>query len=298
MTGLQLPVFAAKASGLFAEYGLDVELVDAVAYPDTSLQGLSQRVEAVARGDVDFAITAIAYLLSAQSETDGVVPVRFVAALHQRNSIAGIVAEDSQLRTPADLPGRRTAGGSLGWFVDQYRTGLARLGLGSPVMVDTAGGAYGAAALSRAEVEVIPTWMDTLPVVQNGAEIPVRAIPLDLDVYATGLAASDRLPLELTTRMRDALVAGLHLQREHPEVGMQAFVERVPTVPTERVLKSWLVFEPYAFAGGGPGHMDQDRWAATIDYTATAHRLSPPRPEQVYRPELAGPVPAGQPTPG
>jgi len=122
------------------------------------------------------------------------------------------------------------------------------------------------------------------------AGLPLRAIPLDIDVYTTGLVAADRLPLELVSRMRDALAAGYALQREQPDPGLAAFRRRFPDVSEEHVRANWALFEPYAFDGVPPGSMDADRWRATIDYTAATHGLSRQEPDRLYRPELLAPA--------
>jgi hypothetical protein len=40
----------------------------------------------------NFALTAVAYLLAAQTEARGRLPVRFIATVHQRNPIAGVTS--------------------------------------------------------------------------------------------------------------------------------------------------------------------------------------------------------------
>lgn len=94
---IHLAIFAAAEGGLFAEQGLEVEFVPAARAPDLSLSGFTARVKAVAAGDADFALTAAVYLLAAQTQTAGRLPVRFIAAAHQRNPIVGVVREDSSL---------------------------------------------------------------------------------------------------------------------------------------------------------------------------------------------------------
>jgi hypothetical protein len=123
---------------------------------------------------------------------------------------------------------------------------------------------------------------------QEGLEI--RAIPLEVDAYATGLVAADRLAPELVTRMRDALIAGYHLQREPPELGIDAMRRSVPASSTEHLSTAWSLFEPYAFAGPEPLAMHAERWQRTIDYTAATHGLPSLRAEQVYRQELLTPA--------
>ncbi len=130
--------------------------------------------------------------------------------------------------------------------------------------------------------------MDMTPGYTKGRR--VRAVPLDFEVYATGLVAADRLPVELVLRTRDALVAGYELQREQPELGIAAFRRRFPTISEEHLHIGWSVLEPYASDGPRPGSMNAERWRATIDYTAATHGLSAPAPEQVYRPELLAPL--------
>jgi hypothetical protein len=92
-------------------------------------------------------------------------------------------------------------------------------------------------AVGSGEVDVIPTWVDmTLNHVDKG--YAVRPIGLDIETYATGLLAADRVPLELVTRMRDAFVAGYQLQLEQPEFGIAAFRRRFPDITDQHVRDS------------------------------------------------------------
>ncbi len=287
VSGLHLPAFAAAEGGLFAEQGLEVEFVDCARAPDWSLRGFSARVKAVGAGEADFALSSVAYLLAAQADAHGRLPARFAAISHRRNPIAAIVREGSVLGEAADLPGSRAASWSIPWFTQEYAGALAYMGLGPPVVVERSRDLE--AALERGEVDVIPTWMDmTLHYRKLG--LPIRAIPLEIEVYTSGLVAADRLPLELVSRMRDAFVAGYELQLAQPELGIAAFRRRFPEVSEEHIAANWALFEPSAFAGAPPGSMEADRWQATIDYTATTHGLPALPAERIYRPELLAPA--------
>jgi len=288
VSGVHLPAFAAAEGGLFADQGLEVEFVDCARPPDWTLRGFTARPRAVATGKADFALSSVAYLLAAQSESGGRLPVRFVAVSHQRNPIGGIVRDDSYLCESRDLPGARTAIWNMPWFTQEYAGALAHLGLGPPALVDTF---EARVALERGDVEVVPAWIDMTVELRERCDFPIRTIPLDIDVYATGLIAADRLPLELVARMRDAFVAGYELQRERPDAGISAFRHRFPDVPEEQIRANWAVFEVYAFDGAPPGSMDAERWKATVEYTAATHGLSPIPPERLYRPELLAPMP-------
>lgn len=288
VAGVHLPAFAAAEAGLFAEQGLEVEFVACARAPEYSLRGFTVRPKAVAAGDADFALSGVAYLLAAQTEADGRLPVRFAAISHQRNPISAIVREDSQLEEPEDLPGARTARWGIPWFTQEYAGALSHMGLGPPAIVDTPDDLD--RALERGEIEVIPTWMEMMLHHRRASDLAIRAIPLDIEVYTTGLIAADRLPLELVARMREAFVAGYRVQVAQPELGIAAFTRRFPDVPEKHVRANWALFEPYAFVGGRPGSMDAGRWRATIDHTAATHGLSVFAGEQLYRPELLSPA--------
>jgi len=285
--GVHLPAFAAAEGGLFADQDLEVEFVDCARAPDWSLRGLSTRVDAVAAGQADFALTSVAYLLVARTAAGGRLPVRFAAISHQRNPIVGIVRSDSGLEELGDLAGARTAQWNMPWYADEYAGALAHMGIGAPAVVGTE---LPGRALARGEVDVIPTWIDMTLEHRRDAPFAIRAIPLDIEVYATGLVAADRLPLELVARVRDAFVAGYELQRDEPGLGIAAFRRRFPDISEEHIRANWELFEPYAFDAPTPGSMDADRWQATIDYTATTHGVSTFPGQQIYRPELLAPA--------
>lgn len=286
VSGVHLPAFAAAEGGLFAEQGLEVEFVDCASAPDWTLNGFAARPKAVASGEADFGLTSVAYALAAQTELDGGLAARFAAVLHQRNPIAAIVRGDSGLERPADLEGLRAARWSMPWYAQEYAGAMSFMGLDPPVSVDTPDPD---AQLESGEVDVIPTWVDmTLNHLNKG--YAVRPIGLDIETYATGLLAANRLPLELVTRMRDAFAAGYELQLERPELGIAAFRRRFPDISEQHIRDSWSLFEPYAFDGGAPGAMHASRWETTIEHTAATHGLFPFPPERVYRPELLAPA--------
>ncbi len=292
VSGMHLPAFAAAEGGLFAEQGIDVEFVGCARAPDYSLQGFTARPKAVAAGDADFALSSVAYLLAAQTELGGRLPVRFAAVAHQRNPIVGIVRDDSGLEDPEDLPGARAARWSIPWFTQEYAGALAHVGLGPPAIVELAEDLDG--ALGRGEIDVIPTWMD-MTLYHRKADFPIRTVPLDIEVYTTGLVAADRVPLELVSRFRDAWIAGYELQVARPELGIAAFRRQYPDVSEDHIRANWALFARYAFDLVPPGSMDAEKWRETIDYTAATHGLSGFPGERLYRPELLAPAMAYSP---
>lgn len=283
VTGMHMPAFAAAEAGLFSEQGIDVEFVACAKADDYSLAGFTTRPKALAEGYADVALSGVAYLLAAQTQLRGRLPVRFIAVAHQRNPITAIVRADSELREPADLAGRRAARWSIPWFCDEYAGALAHLGVGAPRVVERRERLD--EALAGGEIDVIPTWME-MTLYHRRAELEIRTIALDIDVYTTGLIASDRLPADLVARLRDAYAAGYELYRRRPELGIEGFLRRHPDVDEEHIHRNWALHEPYAFAGPRPGAMDAERWAATASHTATTHGLAEIDAERLYRPEL------------
>ncbi len=283
VTGMHLPAFAAAEAGLFAEQGIELEFVGCERAADYSLGGFTTRPKAVAAGYADFALSGVAYLLAAQTQLAGRLPVRFVAVAHQRNPIAAVVRADSELQTPEDLPGRRAVRWSIPWFTDEYAGALAYMGLGRPQIVDLRENID--EALASGEIDVMPTWME-MTLYHRRPQLQIRTIPLDIDVYTTGLIAADRVPLEVVTRVRAAFVAGYELYRERPELGIAGFMRQYPDVSEAHIHRNWALFEPYACDGVPPGSMDAGRWRTTIEHTAATHRLAVVAGERFYRPEL------------
>jgi hypothetical protein len=127
---------------------------------------------------------------------------------------------------------------------------------------------------------------DLLPRIRRQAGVAVRVVPLDLDVYSSGLVAADRLPDELVARMQAAVAAALEAQRQDPEAGLDELARRYPDADPLEALEGWALAERNIFTGPPPGSSDPDTWARTIAHIAGAHGLPAPEPETVYRPAL------------
>ncbi len=240
----------------------------------------------MAAGGSDFCLTSVVHYLTARAQS-GPLAARFVAVVVQRSPMAGIVAADSTLLEPADLSGRRLGGPADSRLVAEYQAGLRHLGLAPSVLVPTD---YGTApaALGRGEVDVVADFVDLVPRTRRQAGVDVRAVPLPLDVYASGLVAADRLPDDLVHRMSSAVAAALQHQRHDPLAGLAELGRRYPGSDPDEALEGWGLAEPNIFTGVRPGTMEGARWEATLAFLADAHHFPPLEPETVYRPEMAG----------
>jgi ABC-type nitrate/sulfonate/bicarbonate transport system substrate-binding protein len=289
VSSLHLPAYAAADEGVFAEHGLEIEFLPCISTTGGTLENWSAMIRAVADGEADLALTSVAYMLGGQTLARGALAARFVAVFHQRNPLAALVLSDSPLRSQADLLGPRVAAGS--WYVAELAGALRTLGLPPMTVVDAPSGDL-RGAVRDGELDLIPGWVDMLPgYSRDGLEF--RAVGLEVDAYATGLVAADRLPADVVQRVIAALRAGYRLQREQPELGILALRRELPSLSEPHLSTAWSLFEPYAFADSEPLAMDADRWRRTIAYTSATHDLPGLPAEQVYRPELAAPAAAG-----
>lgn len=239
-------------------------------------------------GAADFAITTVSYLMAAAIRTPG-LPVRFISVLHQRHPLAGMVRRDSGLRLVEDLAGRAAADHGVPWFVDEYRAALADHGIGAPPLVH-GDGPYGAESLGNGDLDVVPSWIDSLPVIETAAGCEIDTIALGPDVYASGVVATDDVSDDAVRRMRDALAAGMLRQHEDPVSGISAFARQFPHVAVDRIVRSWSLFEPFASGSDSPGTMTDSKWAAAADYSASTHGLPRLAHSALYRRCLAADV--------
>lgn len=277
MPGYHLPYLAAAASGLFADFDLDVQLMEPAPGPEN--------VRRVAEGGSDFCLTSVNHYLKARAAW-GDLPARYTSVVVQRNPMAGIVADDSRFTTPADLSGARLGGPADSKLVADYQAALRWLGLAPSELVPTDYG-HAPAALGRGDVDAVADYIDLLPRTRRQAGVEVRGVPFRLPLYSSGLVAADRLPPDVVERVGDAVAAALEQARQDPEAGMDALLRRYPDVDPADALEGWELAVPNIFTDAPVGSMDAATWAATLEFASEAQHVPAPAPETVYRPERA-----------
>ncbi len=281
LPGYHLPFFTGVASGIFADHGLVVDIVDPPPPPG------STNTHRVAEGGAEFGLTGVTYFLFAQKEAGENLPARFVSVIHQRSPLGAIVADDSDIESAADLPGRLMGRGELtGWLANECGQVLADRGLEPPAYVDLPHG-DAPYALGRGEIDVVATMVDTIGGIAVKGGLPVRGIHLGLDIYSSGLIAADAVPSELVERMRVAMAAAFELQQADPESAIAEFCQRFGDVQPDVARAGWDLLQPYAAADAGIGAMDESRWSTTIDWLSGVHGFPQIDAARVYRPEFA-----------
>ncbi len=283
---MHLPFFAAVADGLFAEHGLDVELIE-------SAPG-AERVKLLAGGAGDFLLTASLYHLQALAE-DPSLPVHAVGLLHRRSPVSALVPVGSDIVAAGDVSGRRLGapvGAQMGWLALDLQASLRTAGLGEAEVVDmTYPEAY--AALARDEIDVIANFADLLPIDQKRAGTPLRAVPVGGDVYTSGILAADPVPDDLVARFVGAAAASFERQREEPKRGIAALRSRYPDVDPAVAVDTWRRLERYAFGEHGAViGMDRAGWERTLSWMVHTHGVPDVSVDRVARAKcLAGPSP-------
>ena len=278
---MHLPFFAAVADGLFAEHGLDVELVE-------SAPG-AERVRMLAVGAGDFLLTATLYHLQALAE-GGTLPVRAVGLLHRRSPVSALVPAESDVVTAADVAGRRLGapvGTQMGWLAAELKASLQEAGLGGPEVVDmTYREAY--AAIARGEIDLVANFADLLPIDQRRSGTALRAVPVGRDVHTSAVLAAGSVPGEVVERFLTAAASSFERQRHDPGRGVEALRARYADVDPEVAVDTWRRLEPYAFAaeGGAVGGMDAEGWERTLRWYARTHDLPPAVVGRVVRTDL------------
>lgn len=277
MPGYHLPFFGALASGLFAEFDLDVEILDPPPGPDMNI---SHRVAA---GGADFSLTGLTYHLLAHRDAEGRMPARFVSVLQPRAGLAAVVPESSDIHLREDLAGRRLARTRASWLADELAMAMADRGLRPPVMVEAPDGP--SVALASGAVDMVATFVDAVGI-EGRVGFGVRQIHMGADIYGSGLIAADSVADRVVRRVVAAVATAFEAQWRDPDAGVAGFCRRFPHVDPARARASWRELERYAFDHNPTGSMSLAKWRRTIDWLSRVHRLDIDGVADIARPEL------------
>lgn len=273
---------AAVADGLFAHHDLQVEIDDPPGGPDN--------IRWVAEGRRDVCLTSVHHLLTARAES-GDLAARFVAVIVRRSPVSAVMLADSPAASLAELGGLLLGGPPENPHTIEFFATLRDLDVAPPVLVALAE-TDARAALARREVDVIVGFADGLPRSSRLTGVALRALPVGLNVYASGLVVADRISDVAAARTRDALIGALIAQRDDPARGLRELCRRYPdTVPAE-ARAGWQLIEPYIFTGDEPGSMDTEHWRETLRFATGARGLEMPRVDRIVRPGFAEDWPA------
>lgn len=263
------------ADGLFAQHGLDVAIDDPPGGPENIVY--------VAEGRRDACLTSVHHLLTA-TERYGQLAARFVAIIVRRSPISALVPVESPLATAADLAGHRFVASSDKPHTKEFLASLQHRGIQPPLQV---AGEDAGAALAGGDADFMVEFADTVPRQSRLVGRRLRAIPVGLDIYSSGLLVGDAMPEPTVTALIETLVASLEAQRSEGGRGVQEMLARYPETVAAEALEGWQLVQPYIFTGEPVGSMRTDEWARTLEFATEVRGLPLPAPETIYRPEFA-----------
>src|SRR6266571_821706 len=269
MPGYHLPYFTAAETGIFAEHGLEVEIVDPVPGPANA--------RAVAAGRYEFCLTSVAHYLTAKREHDG-VDAKFVLMVARRPHHAVFfldgrpAAHGRPIQGFDDLGGVTLLGSRESPFVREYLALADRLGA-QPGEVVELPYEHVMEALAAGDGDLAVDFLDLRPTFERVAAErgTVGALPLyeaGADAYGSGLVAGTWLiesRPETVRRMVAALVEALLAAREDPTPGIAPMRARFPEFDPEHAVAGWRAGDPLVFgASGALGSMDRAGWERTL----------------------------------
>lgn len=268
------------ADGLFAKHHLGVEIVDPESGrgPDNILR--------VAEGERDFCLTSVHHYLTALNKVGGQLLARFVAVVVRHSPLAVIVSEDAGLVGTSELHRLRVAASSDKPHGAEFLATLRARGDEPPEVVPLGSEETGS-AIANGDLDGLVGFIDALPRWRRLSDRPLRAVPVGLPVYASGLVAADHVSEDVVGRMRTALIAALQSQRDSPDTGVTDLVARYPGIVPEEAVEGWRLIEPYIFGEEEAGTMNVDEWRETLGFLCAARGLPTPAAEQVHRIEFS-----------
>lgn len=210
-------VYIAQERGLFKKEGLDVRI--------TQIQQSLQALPALSKGQIDMVASAN-YVTYFQAQEQGTLDIRIVAeAIRAAPKMMDVlVAKDSDIRTVADLKGKKLAVNVLNNVQSlTFNEILAQQGAGAPVYRQIPFPQMGA-ALEKGQVDAVhavepfdSAIQDELGarVLVDGSSAPVEDIPLSGYITTQQYAGKNAEPLAAFQR---AIKAAVQIAAEDPSV--------------------------------------------------------------------------------
>lgn len=230
----------------------------------------------------DFCITSVRHYLTARAQA-GDLAARFVAVIGQTHTIGGLVPAEASAHNTRDLAGLRLAGQPDNGLVQSFQAGLERVGLSRCELIESDSPAE---TVARGEADVIPATVDTVRRNERQSGLTLRAIPVGLDVYMSGLVAGDHVSSEACLTLRDAIAQALKEQKDNPGDGLSHLLARYPEVDPDDALDGWSAVQPSIFSNGPVGMMTAAGWQDALSQTSSSHGLPHISPLSAYRPDF------------
>jgi NitT/TauT family transport system substrate-binding protein len=222
--GNQAPMHFAAQKGLFKKYDLDVTLDDG--------NGSVSTVQIVGNGEYDIGHASLAPMVIARSKG---LPVKAFAGFVQRNDIGLLVPADSNIRSPADLKGKKiafTAGSLEAPFIDRFLA-AGKLTRNDVELLNVSAAAKAGTYVSGAADGAFSSVPFFLPVVSSKRpSTSLNFADYGLQFPSFGLFATDKTLQTKAAALRRfaSVVSGCwaYILNNHVDEGVQAIIAARP----------------------------------------------------------------------
>ena len=282
----------AKKLGLYQKAGIDLTIEEGKG------SGTTSQMVATGQTDIGFADAPAAM----QLRTKG-APVKIIAPMLQTNGFAIISLEEMNIKTPADLIGKKLAvqpGTAQTTLLDAI---LAANSIDKTKvdLINIDPGAFVGAVLEK-KVDAILGGADFHSIQMRDRGFKVRDIFYrDVGVPTIGLsmiARDDRIKSDpdLLKKFVEASLAGWDAARKNPDAAAEATIEQFPSVKKEQVMRQFEVINKLLCAPGATslGRPPEKNWQVT--YQLLTQYLGLPKDKPItdyYTEEL---IPASAPS--
>jgi NitT/TauT family transport system substrate-binding protein len=259
------PFYVAQEKGYFREQGLDVEFVFGFE---------TDGVKLVSTGELPMAVVSGEQVVLARSQG---LPVRYVMQWFRRFPIAVISKTGANIRTPADLKGKRVGlpmfGGAsfIGWRGLLWKNGIKP----EELTEENLGGFVQVQALQDDKVDVVVGYANNEPVQLRllGEEINVLYVADSAPLVANGLMASEMAIKDnpaLVRGMVKATLQAIQYTLDHPDEAFAITQKYIPELSKDEasLTKARAVFDESLklWQGGDPpGASRAEDWQTTQD---------------------------------
>lgn len=270
------PFYLAKSRGYYRDAALDVSLENKID-PDL--------VPLVGHGDIDVGVADGTSVIQARSQG---IPIKYGATVYARFPSVVFALGGSGIQRPADLRGKRIGiPGRYGssYIMLQALLASAALTLDDVTLVDFPDFTQGEAVL-QGRVDAATGFVNNEPVQLQlkGVSVVVLRVDEITPLPGPGLITADATLAGQKHALRRFVAATLRAMEEiaaDPRVGLDASVEAVPEVATDRdtqmavlqaTIETWK--SPYTLANG-LGAIDRAAWGRSIDFMSSLPDLVP-----------------------
>jgi putative hydroxymethylpyrimidine transport system substrate-binding protein len=273
------PLIIAQQQGYFKEQGLDVELIGP-ADP-------SEPPKLVAAGKADIAIT---YEPEYMQQVDAGLPLICIGTLIDRPLNALIALKGNNIKTLADLKGKRIGSGSGGLSSMMLKVMLSKSGL-SDKDVEITNVRYNLTqALLSHKVDAVTGIMRNyeVPIIESNKQKIVSFFPEDHGVpnYSelVFVANTQNTHDKRFPRFLSAIKKAVRYLDQHPQVSWQAFAKQYPESNNAVNHDAWLATMPY-FAED-PAQFDKKEWRQFAGFMQENQLIKKIQPSSRYAIEL------------